>query len=110
MSKTKALAARGGRRAPETLEMLPDPLRELIEIAGRHVRGRRTATAIPRVVISRSETTTAPLPGLCEPSALFVLQGAKSVLIGDRTLRYDPASYFISATTSHGHGIDNARQ
>lgn len=38
-----------------------------------------------------------PQPSLCEPVALFVLQGAKSVLIGDRALRYDPASYFIYA-------------
>ena len=70
-------------------------LKELLEIAGRHARGRRTKTAIPRVSISRSEAPTPPLASLCEPAALFVLQGVKSVLIGDRVLRYDPASYFI---------------
>jgi AraC-like DNA-binding protein len=70
-------------------------LKELLEIAGRHARGRRTKTAIPGVSISRSEAPTPPLGSLCEPAALFVLQGVKSVLIGDRVLRYDPASYFI---------------
>lgn len=70
-------------------------LEELLEIAGRHAHGRRTKTAIPRVSISRSEAPTPPLGRLCEPAALFVIQGVKSVLIGDRVLRYDPASYFI---------------
>ncbi len=27
----------------------------------------------------------------------LVLQGAKQVMIGDRLLRYDPASYFIAS-------------
>ena len=72
-------------------------LEELLEIAGCHARGRRIKTAIPRVSISRSEIPTPPLVSLCEPAALFVLQGVKSVLIGDRVLRYYPASYFIYA-------------
>jgi AraC-like DNA-binding protein len=79
-------------------------LQGLLEIVGRHARGRRTRTAIPGVLISRSEATTPSQPGLCEPSALFVLQGAKSVLIGDRALRYDPASYFIYAVDTPAAG------
>ncbi len=74
---------------------MSEVLRELIDIAGRHARGRRTRTAIPRVSIGRSEATTAPLPGVWGSGILFVLQGAKTVLIGDRALRYNPASYFI---------------
>jgi AraC-like DNA-binding protein len=114
---------RGGLRAPETLSILPDPLtglharvwrsnagamiqalQELLEIASRHARGRRTRTAIPGVSISRSEGPTPPQPSLCEPAALFVLQGAKSVLIGDRALRYDQASYFIYAVDTPAVG------
>lgn len=76
-------------------DTMSQALKELLEIAGRHARGRRTKTAIPRVSISRSEAPTPPLASLCEPAALFVLQGVKSVLIGGRVLRYDPASYFI---------------
>ncbi|WP_292061092.1 AraC family transcriptional regulator N-terminal domain-containing protein [Mesorhizobium sp.] len=64
---------------------MDEALRELIAIAGRHARGRRTRTAVPRVTIGRSEVPTPPLPELCQPTALFVLQGTKSVLIGDRT-------------------------
>lgn len=72
-----------------------EALQELIEIAGRHARGRRTRTAVPRVSIGRSEVATAPLPGVWGSGILFVLQGAKTVLIGSRALRYKPASYFI---------------
>jgi AraC-like DNA-binding protein len=70
-------------------------LQELIEIAERHARGRRTETALPRVLISRSEAATPPEPTLCEPAALFVLQGSKTVLIGNRVLRYGPGDHFI---------------
>ncbi|TRC91034.1 AraC family transcriptional regulator [Mesorhizobium sp. WSM4310] len=76
---------------------MEDALQELIAIAGRHAHGRRTRTAIPRVTIGRSEVPTAPLPELCQPTVLFVLQGAKTVLIGDRTLRYGAGSYFVYA-------------
>jgi AraC-like DNA-binding protein len=76
---------------------MEEALQELIAIAGRHAQGRRTKTAIPRVTIGRSEVATPPLPELCQPTALFVLQGAKTVLIGDRTLRYGAGSYFVYA-------------
>ncbi|AZO32716.1 MULTISPECIES: AraC family transcriptional regulator [unclassified Mesorhizobium] len=72
-------------------------LQELIAIASRHAHGRRTRTAVPHVTIGRSELPTPPLPELCQPTALFVLQGAKSVLIGDRTLRYGAGSCFVYA-------------
>ncbi|TIU76299.1 MAG: AraC family transcriptional regulator, partial [Mesorhizobium sp.] len=67
---------------------MSDILQELIAMAGRHARGRRTKTAISRVTIGRSELPTPPLPELCQPTALLVLQGTKTVLIGDRTLAY----------------------
>ncbi|WP_027165167.1 AraC family transcriptional regulator [Mesorhizobium sp. WSM3224] len=74
-----------------------EALRELIAIASRHARGRRTRTAVPRVTIGRSEVPTPPLPELCQPTVLFVLQGTKTVLIGDRTLAYSAGSYFVYA-------------
>ncbi|TPN54979.1 MULTISPECIES: AraC family transcriptional regulator [unclassified Mesorhizobium] len=76
---------------------MEEALQELIAIAGRHAHGRRTKTAIPRVSIGRSEVATPPLPELCQPTALFVLQGTKTVLIGDHTLRYGAGSYFVYA-------------
>ena len=76
---------------------MADILHELIDMAGRHARGRRTKTAIPRVTIGRSEVPTSPLPELCQPTALLVLQGTKTVLVGDRTLAYSAGSYFVYA-------------
>jgi AraC-like DNA-binding protein len=70
-------------------------LTSLIEIADRHACGRRTMTAIPRVLVSRRATPEPPQPTLCQPAALFVLQGSKTVLMGERTLRYDPGDHFI---------------
>jgi len=78
-------------------EEMKDVLQELIAIAGRHADGRRTKTAIPRVTIGRSEVPTPPLPELCQPTVLFVLQGTKTVLIGNRMLRYGAGSYFVYA-------------
>ncbi|MCA0032311.1 AraC family transcriptional regulator [Mesorhizobium sp. B263B2A] len=83
---------------------MEEALQELIVIAGRHAHGRRTKTAIPRVSIGRSEIATPPLPELCQPTALFVLQGTKTVLIGDRTLRYGAGSYFVYAVETPATG------
>jgi len=79
------------------LKSMNEELQELIAIAGRHAKGRRTKTAIPRVTIGHSEVPTPPLPELCQPTTLFVLQGTKTVLIGDRTLAYSAGSYFVYA-------------
>src|SRR5262249_42503603 len=63
----------------------------------RHVRGRRTETGLPRLVIGMAPRSTAPAPSLYEPMFCVVLQGAKRVMIGDCVLRYDPASYFVAS-------------
>lgn len=81
-----------------------EALQQIIEIANRHAHGRRTKTALSRVMISRSEVPTPSQPSLCEPSVLFVLQGAKSVVIGDRLLRYDPVSYYIYSVETPASG------
>jgi AraC-like DNA-binding protein len=76
---------------------MQEQLSQLCNLAGRHAGGRRTQTAIPRVVINLAREITRPLPGLFEPMLCLVLQGAKEVMIGERRLRYDPASYFIAS-------------
>src|SRR5277367_3639412 len=74
-----------------------EPLTHLCELVERHAVGRRMQTPIPRVIIGLSREKTGILPGLYEPMLCLVLQGAKEVMIGDRRLRYDPASYFIAS-------------
>jgi AraC-like DNA-binding protein len=49
------------------------------------------------MTIFLARETTKPTPGLYQPMLCLVLQGAKEVLIGDRRLRYDPATCFIAS-------------
>lgn len=74
-----------------------EQLSQLKELAVRHAAGRRrTEAAVPRVVISSANETTDLQSGVFEPMLCLVLQGAKEVTIGERKLRYDPATYFIA--------------
>lgn len=72
-------------------------LDDLKALVMRHARGRLTDTGIPRVAIMKGEATTGPLLGLYDPRLCLVLQGAKSVMIGDQLLHYDAGRYFIAA-------------
>ena len=74
---------------------MQDPLSRLCAIAERHA-GTFLPVAGPRVGVHAGCETTRPIPAVYEPMVCIVLQGAKQVMIGDRVLRYDPASYFIA--------------
>ena len=75
---------------------MQDQLDRMRVVAERHAHGARHQTNLPRVTLHVGCTTTKPMPSVYEPSLCLVLQGAKQVMIGDRVLRYDPASYFIA--------------
>jgi AraC-like DNA-binding protein len=74
-----------------------EQLTQLLGLVARHADGRRTETAIPRVVISTGRAPTGSLPGIFQPMHCLVLQGEKQVMIGDRVLTYDSASYFVAS-------------
>ncbi len=74
---------------------MPDSFSRLLALAARHA-GRTLPLAGPRVAIHSGCKPTTPVPTLYEPMLCVVLQGAKQVMIGDRVLRYDPASYFVA--------------
>ncbi|SEN04247.1 AraC-type DNA-binding protein [Sphingomonas gellani] len=76
--------------------VMQEQLDRMRAIAERHADGIRRDTVLPRVALHIGCVTTTPTPGVYEPALCMVLQGAKHVMIGDRTLRYDPASYFIA--------------
>lgn len=69
-------------------------LDELRRLAGR-AENRRTETGIPRVAMVRGVIPEHELAAVYEPMINLILQGAKSVTIGGRTLNYDPDSYFV---------------
>ncbi|TPP05384.1 AraC family transcriptional regulator [Rhizobium glycinendophyticum] len=56
---------------------------------------RRTETGIPRVAMVKGEIPEHRLAMVYEPMINLILTGSKTMTIGDRTLRYDPATYFV---------------
>ncbi|MVV49918.1 AraC family transcriptional regulator [Pseudomonas sp. PB120] len=56
---------------------------------------RRTETGIPRVAMVQGEIPEHLLAAVYDPMINLILQGSKSMTIADRTLRYDPATYFV---------------
>lgn len=66
-------------------------LRELASIAGN----QRTETGIPRVAMVQGEIPEHRLAAVYEPMINLILTGSKTMTVGDRTYRYDPATYFV---------------
>ena len=71
-----------------------DALDELRALAA-HADNRRTETGIPRVAMVRGKVPEHELMAVYEPMINVILQGRKTMTIGDRALRYDPATYFV---------------
>ncbi|WP_160109717.1 AraC family transcriptional regulator [Pseudomonas izuensis] len=73
---------------------MTNPLKELRALAAR-AENRRTETGIARVAMVQGEIPEHMLAAVYEPMINLILQGSKSMTIADRTLRYDPATYFV---------------
>ncbi|SCZ40782.1 AraC-like DNA-binding protein [Pseudomonas sp. LAIL14HWK12:I2] len=69
-------------------------LTELRALA-QHAENRRTETGIPRVAMVQGEIPEHMLAAVYEPMINLILQGSKCMTIADRTLHYDPATYFV---------------
>jgi AraC-like DNA-binding protein len=70
------------------MENAMDELRSIVMRAG----DKWTATGIPRVAMVRSEACS---DQVYEPMLHLVLQGSKSLSIGDHVLQFEPATYFV---------------
>lgn len=70
---------------------MEDALDELRSIVMR-AESRWTATGIPRVSMVRSEACS---DQVYEPMLHVVLQGRKTLSVGERVLQFEPASYFV---------------
>jgi len=79
------------------MTFMHDKLDEMSRRIMRQTQGLARATAIPRVGIGVVHQPSQPMSTLYEPMICLVLQGAKQVMIGDQTLRYDPACTFIAS-------------
>ncbi|KAF2406587.1 AraC-type DNA-binding protein [Pseudomonas antarctica] len=71
-----------------------NPLIELRTLAAK-AENRRTETGIPRVAMVQGAIPEHRLAAVYEPMINLILQGSKSMTVGDRTLHYDPATYFV---------------
>lgn len=76
------------------MPFMTNPLKELRVLAAQ-AENRRTETGIPRVAMVQGEIPEHLLAAVYEPMINLILQGSKSMTIADRTLRYDPATYFV---------------
>ncbi|MDA0572514.1 AraC family transcriptional regulator [Burkholderia gladioli] len=71
---------------------LLDPIRDAIE---RHCASPHQATPIPGLTIFRMTSTTPPDRALYNPRLLLIVQGAKSVALGELSFRATPANFLL---------------
>lgn len=69
-------------------------LEELRQLAA-HAQNRRTETGIPRLAMVQGKIPEHDLAALYDPMINLILRGSKSMTVGDQTLHYDPATYFV---------------
>lgn len=71
---------------------------ELSEIIGRWTVGKEDVeTAIPDILLFRRESKTDPITCLIEPSIVFVTQGVKQMLVGERSFVYDADRFLVAS-------------
>ncbi|MCI1040439.1 AraC family transcriptional regulator [Pseudomonas putida] len=85
------------------------PIDELRTLAAR-AENRRTETGIPRVAMVQGKIPEHMLAAVYDPMINLILQGSKSMTVGDRTLRYDPATYFVMSVDLPAVGTVNAAE
>lgn len=73
---------------------MEEQLAELCALAAR-AENRETATGIPRVAMVQGEIPEHALAAVYKPMLNLILQGSKTMTVGDRRLHYDPATYFV---------------
>lgn len=69
-------------------------LEELRRLAA-HAENKRTDTGIPRVAMVQGEIPEHQLAAVYDPMINLILTGSKTMTVGERTLRYNPATYFV---------------
>lgn len=82
-------------------------LAELRALAAR-ARNQKTETGIPRVAMVQGQVPEHELAAVYEPMLNLILQGGKSMTVGDRTLHYDPATYFVMSVNLPAVGTIHA--
>ena len=79
---------------------------ELRTLAAK-AENRRTETGIPRVAMVQGEIPEHMLAAVYDPMINRILQGSKCITVGDRTVHYDPATYFVMSIELPAVGVVN---
>ncbi|CRM08763.1 L-rhamnose operon regulatory protein RhaS [Pseudomonas sp. 24 E 1] len=82
---------------------------QLIELRALAAKAenRRTETGIPRVAMVQGAIPEHMLAAVYDPMINLILQGSKCMTVGDRTLHYDPATYFVMSIELPAVGVVN---
>jgi hypothetical protein len=83
-------------------------LNELRALAA-HAENRLTETGIPRVAMVQGKIPEHELNAVYEPMVNLILQGSKSMTVGDTTLHYDPATTSSCPSTCPRSGVVRPR-
>lgn len=86
---------------------MTEKLDELRRLAAR-AENRRTETGIPRVAMVQGKIPEHDLAAVYEPMLNLILTGSKSMTIGQRSLHYDPATYFLMSVDLPAAGAVHA--
>jgi AraC-like DNA-binding protein len=78
----------------EMLFRMNTTLEELRRLAA-HAENRRTETGMPRVAMVQGAIPEHELAAVYDPMINLILTGSKTMTVGSRTFRYDPATYFV---------------
>ena len=70
---------------------------ELCNLITRHCHQGLTPTAVPRLTLSRMDTTTELSAAMYHPLWCVVARGRKRIFLGHEEFRYDPNSYLIAS-------------
>ena len=84
-------------RAKPDVRTMQDQMNELRALARKHGGAESVRLPIPQFGILVGTCTTTPVPAMYETMLCFVLQGAKRVTIGDRTIEYRGANFLIAS-------------
>jgi AraC-like DNA-binding protein len=73
---------------------MENALEQLRRLAA-HAQNRRTETGIPRLAMVQGKIPDHDLAAVYDPMINLILRGSKSMTVGDQTLHYDAATYFV---------------
>ncbi len=72
-------------------------MNELCSLLTRHCREGWTATAVPRLTLSRACATSEVSAAMYFPLFCVLAQGRKRVWLGEEEFQYDPTSYLVAS-------------